>query len=106
MLQYIVTLHPSVIKQDLMHHTSKDDKEQINNNKFKKNDGTCFFQTQYLHYLQKSKSQNVFLALRRLILFSPHALIDGSLTIVLLALVFILDLQHQLLFCSFVLLLI
>lgn len=33
MLQYIVTLHPSVIKQDLMHHTSKDDKEQINDNK-------------------------------------------------------------------------
>lgn len=31
---------------------------------------------------------------------------DGSLTIVLLALVFILDLKHQLLFCSFVLLLI
>lgn len=52
-LQYIVTLHPSVIKQDLMHHTSKEDKEQINNNK--KSDGTCFFQTQYLHYLQKSK---------------------------------------------------
>lgn len=40
------------------------------------------------------------------LIFPPHALIDGSLTIVLLALVFILDLQHQLLFCSFVLLLI